>query len=196
MRRRLAKIRQLVATGQVPDEGVEETSAMLFNSMYIGLERDPGELEPAALIAAIDEELREDTETATQSSWESLMPPTMPPTAGAAPRPHVRSTKVNGKKLTRSKRSRIEICLMGLRAEVDKYLPDDPTVARNFITVKDIEILDHIKSSTWKKFLTSMKTDSKGTIRETGSNMVRVELLTVRPAPGHPSEEARLKVRR
>ncbi|KDQ33527.1 hypothetical protein PLEOSDRAFT_22057 [Pleurotus ostreatus PC15] len=195
MRRRLAKIRQLVATGQVPDEGVEETSAMLFNSMYIGLERDPGELEPAALIAAIDEELREDTETATQSSWESLMPPTMPPTAGAAPRPHVRSTKVNGKKLTRSKRSRIEICLMGLRAEVDKYLPDDPTVARNFITVKDIEILDHIKSSTWKKFLTSMKTDSKGTIRETGSNMVRVELLTVRPAPGHPSEEARLKAK-
>ncbi|KAL4267314.1 Autophagy-related protein 2 [Pleurotus pulmonarius] len=195
MRRRLAKIRQLVATGQVPDEGVEETSAMLFNSMYIGLERDPGELEPAALIAAIDEELREDTETATQSSWESLMPPTMPPTAGTAPRPHVRSMKVNGKKLTRSKRSRIEICLMGLRAEVDKYLPDDPTVARNFVTVKDVEILDHIKSSTWKKFLTSIKTDSKGTIRETGSNMVRVELLTVRPAPGHPSEEARLKAK-
>ena len=71
MRRKLAKIRQLVASGQTPDPSVEETSTLLFNSVYIGLEHNVDELEPGALIAAIDEELNEDFETNTQSSWQS-----------------------------------------------------------------------------------------------------------------------------
>lgn len=60
--------------------------------------------------------------------------------------------------------------------------------------MEDVEIFDHIKTSTWKKFLTSSRSDSRGNIRETGSNMVRVELRTVHPVPNHPSEEARLRV--
>ena len=68
MRRKLAKIRQLVASGQTPDPSVEETSTLLFNSVYIGLEHNVDELEPGALIAAIDEELNEEFETSTQSS--------------------------------------------------------------------------------------------------------------------------------
>ncbi|KAF7338239.1 GP-PDE domain-containing protein [Mycena venus] len=189
MRRRLAKIRQLVAGGQAQDPSFEETSTVLFNSVYIGLDQDVDELEPAALIAAIDEELKEDFDTISQSSWQSLRPST------GTTKPRARSAKVHGKRLTRSKAPSIEFQLMGVEAEVDQYRADEPLVSRTFATVKDLQILDHIKTSTWNKFLTGLRSDSRGNVRETDSNMVRVELRSVRPVPGHPSEEARLRAK-
>ncbi|KAF8910987.1 hypothetical protein CPB84DRAFT_1821154 [Gymnopilus junonius] len=189
MRKRLAKIRQLVATGQMQDATVEDTSALLFNSVYIGLDQDEDILgEPAALIAAIDEELKEDLETASQSSWQSLRPP-------SNGKPRVRPTRLHGKRLTRPKAPSMEFCLQGLQMEFDKYQVDDPLVSRTFLTVRDLEILDHIKTSTWKKFLTELRSDSRGNVRETESNMVRIELHGVRPVPGHSSEEARLRAK-
>lgn len=187
MRRRLAKIRQLVANGQTQDPSVEDTSALLFNSLYIGLDQDIDGLEPGALIAAIDDELKDDVETASQSSWQSLKPP-------LSGKPRQRSMRVHGKRLTRSKGPSMEFCLSGLQAEVDQYRPNEPMVSRTFATVNNLEIFDHIKTSTWKKFLTELRSDSHGNIRETDSNMIRVELCTVQPVPGHPSEEARLRV--
>ncbi|GLB34893.1 putative autophagy-related protein 2 CAD motif containing protein [Lyophyllum shimeji] len=188
MRRRLAKIRQLVASGQTQDPSAEETGALLFNSLYIGLDRDVDGLEPGAIIAAIDEELKDDPETASQSSWQSLKPP-------APGKPRGRSVRVHGKRLTRSRGPSMEFHLSGLEAEVDHYLPDAPVVSRTLATVRDVEILDHIKTSTWKKFLTELRSDSQGNIRETDSNMIRVELRTVRPVPDHPMEEARLRAK-
>ena len=188
MRKKLARIRQLVASGQMPDSTIEDTSALLFNSVHIGLEHDDEALgEPSALIAAIDEELREDLETASQSSWQSLKP-------SNTAKPQVRRTRTHGKKLTRSKTPSIEFCISSLQAEFDQYQQGNPLVARTFVTIKDLEILDHIKTSTWKKFLTQLRSDSRGNVRETDSNMVRIELRTVLPVPGHPSEEVRLRV--
>ncbi|THH20691.1 hypothetical protein EW146_g715 [Bondarzewia mesenterica] len=188
MKRRLAKIRQLVASGQTYDPNVDETSTLLFNSVYVGLEQDLDELEPAALIAAIDEELKEDVETATQSSWQSLRPQSH---GKAAPKP----TRISGQRLTRARGPSIEFRLLGLDAEVDQYRPDEELVSRIFATIKDVEIFDHVKTSTWRKFLSALHSDSRGNIRETGSNMVRIELRTVRPVQGNPSEEARLRAK-
>ncbi|KAI0780919.1 hypothetical protein BD413DRAFT_660017 [Trametes elegans] len=191
MRRKLAKIRQLVASGQTPDPSVEETNALLFNSVYIGLEHNVDELEPGALIAAIDEELNEDFETTTQSSWQSLKPqPLASPGRGGS-----HSRKAHRRRLRRAKGPSIEFRLLGLDAEVDNYRKDASLVSRILAIVKDVEILDHIKTSTWKKFLTSLQTDSRGNVRESDSNMVRVELRTLHPVPGHPSEEARLRAK-
>ncbi|KAI9064447.1 hypothetical protein FKP32DRAFT_1685733 [Trametes sanguinea] len=191
MRRRLAKIRQLVASGQTPDPSVEETNTVLFNSVYIGLEHNVDELEPDALIAAIDEELNEEFETTTQSSWQSLKPQPLasPGRGGSHP------LKTHRRRLRRAKGPSIEFQLMGLDAEVDQYRPDASLVSRILATVRDVEILDHIKTSTWKKFLTSLQTDARGNVRESDSNMVRVELRTLHPVPGHPSEEARLRAK-
>ncbi|KAJ6502482.1 hypothetical protein C8R45DRAFT_818480 [Mycena sanguinolenta] len=188
MRRRLAKIRQLVAGGQTQDPSFEETSTVLFNSVYIGLDQDVDGLEPAALIAAIDEELKDDFETISQSSWQSLRPSTNS-------NPRTRPAKVHGKRLTRSKAPSIEFQLLSLAAEVDQYHAGEPLVSRTFVTVKDLEILDHIKTSTWKKFLTELRSDSRGNVRETDSNMIRVELRSLHPVPGHPSEEAKLRAK-
>jgi autophagy-related protein 2 len=200
MRIRLTKIKQLVAKGQTQDPLTEQTGALLFNSIYVGLEQDPTQLEPDDLVAAIDEELNDDfDEIATQSSWQSLPPPhagTSPPAPAPTSMgiPRQKSTRLHGRRLTRAKESSIEICLHNLEAEVDKYLPNDVLISRTHVTVKDIEILDHIKTSTWSKFLTGKHSDSRGNVRETDSNMVKIELRTVRSAPGHTSEEARLKV--
>ncbi|TBU50794.1 hypothetical protein BD309DRAFT_907025 [Dichomitus squalens] len=191
MRRKLAKIRQLVASGQTPDPSVEETNTLLFNSVYIGLDHNVDELEPGALIAAIDEELNEEFETNTQSSWQSLKPqPLASPGRGGT-----HHTKPHRKRLHRSKGPSIEIKLMNVDAEVDQYRPEGALVSRTFATIKDVEILDHIKTSTWKKFLTSLRADSRGNVRETDSNMVRVELRMLHPVPGHPSQEARLRAK-
>ncbi len=189
MRRRLAKIRQLVAEGQTPDPSVEETNTLLFNSVYLGLEHNVDELEPGALISAIDAELNDDFETASQSSWQSLQPqPTSP--GGKSGSKRTRRSKAS----RRSRGPSIEFKLMGVSAEVDQYR-DHPTIAsRTLITVHNIEILDHIKTSTWRKFLTALWLDSKGNIRETDSNMARIELRKVYPASGNPIQEARLRV--
>ncbi|KAI6160026.1 putative peripheral membrane protein [Pisolithus thermaeus] len=188
MRKKLARIRQLVATGQTQEPIEEDTCAMLFNSIHIGLEQDLENMDPDTLLAAIDHELDEAVETGTEGSWQSLHP--------ASPgKPRVPITRVHGKHLMRSKGPSIEIHFSGMNVEMDSYRPGETMLSRTLILAKDVEILDHIKTSTWKKFLTSLRADSRGNVRETGSNMARVELVTVRPSPYHATKEARLRAK-
>jgi autophagy-related protein 2 len=188
IRRRLVKIRQLLASGQTPDDSIEETSSILFNSVSIGLPHDPEELEPAALIAAIDEELSDGaaSESASQSSWQSFKPRHQ----DGARRP----TRLRGRRLERSRNSQIDFRLSGVKFEADRFYPKAPLVSRILLTIKDLEILDHIKTSTWKKFLTELRTDFRGNVRETASDMVRAELRIVHPVPDLSTEEGRLRV--
>lgn len=186
MRRRLARIRQLLASGQAPDPSVEETNTLLFNSVYIGLEHNVDELEREALMEAIDAELNEELETASHSSWQSFGRMAHGNSEGRMKRGH--------KVLTRSKGPCIEFRLQALGIEVDNYVADPSLASRTLVTVRDVEILDHIKTSTWSKFLTSLRADSKGNIRETGSNMIRLEIRKVYPVVGNAAEEARLRV--
>ena len=188
MRKRLEKIRQLLATGQTPDDSIEQTSAVLFNSVHLGLSSDADEWDTGALIAAIDQELDDELETATQSSWQSFAPRPEAP----HPKPKVKSKRP--KKLSRANKASVEICLEGLRTEINNFRDDEPLASRVFATVRDLEILDHMKTSTWKKFLTSMKSDSRGNVRETESSMIRFELRNVKPVAGLRDEEARLRV--
>lgn len=194
VRRRLEKIRQLLASGQVPDESVEDTHAVLFNSIYLGLQQGLDDMEPEAMMAAIDQELAEDGgDTATVSSWQTFAGQGQP---GVRPTHKRRPSKTSGKsrRLTRSRGPRIEVCVRGLTASIDQFEPSESMAMRALITVRDLEILDHIKTSTWSAFLTGMAADSRGNVRETGSNMVRVELCVVRPVQEASVEEGRLKV--
>jgi autophagy-related protein 2 len=190
MRRRLAKLKQMLAEGQTYDPAKEHTSALLYNSVYVGLEQDVDDLEPEALIAAIEEELDDDDgfEVASQSSWQSLRPvPAVPQSPPSTSLPQPRPLK-------RSRGAAIEFRLLGVNAEFDMYRPDNRHASRTFVTIRDVQILDHIKTSTWKMFLTDMRADLRGNIRESESNMVRLELKNVRPVSGHASEESRLRV--
>lgn len=189
MRRRLERIKQLLASGQKDASAENNTSSVLFNSVYIGFEQRE-DMDSTQLMAAIDEELEDlaRAETETQSSWQTF------PQAGELPRARKSNVRLRGKRLTRSKRPQIEFKLDGLRADVDVYGPEDETVAFVHVTAKGFDILDHIKTSTWKKFLTEMKSDSRGNVRETDADMVRLEVVTVRPNLPSTDEEIRLRV--
>lgn len=192
MRRRLEKIRQLLASGQKADASVDMTSSVLFNSVYIGFEgRD--DMDPSQLMAAIDEELMDLDAESDASSWQTF------PDPGPGPHPpaHTSSRKVRlrGKRLSRSKRGQIEFSLSGLRADLDIFAPTDPTASRLDLTAQSLEILDHIKTSTWKKFLTEMKADSRGNVRETDADMLRLEVTGVRPNLPSTDEEIRVRAK-
>jgi autophagy-related protein 2 len=193
VRKRLAMIRQLLASGQKAESLPQtDTGSMLFNSVYIGLDQNQDGLDdPAALLAAIDEELEEgQSEMNTQSSWQTL--PGGP--AGNTEDRKKPTSRLNGKRLTRSKKAQIEINLVGIKADYDIYDSTQDIASRMNTTIQSLEILDHIKTSTWKKFLTEMKSDARGNVRETDADMVRVELVSVRPSPSSSTEESRLKV--
>lgn len=189
VRRRLERIRQLLASGQKADESIDAAPSVLFNSVYIGLDQGQEDLDSATLLAAIDEELDDiGAETASQSSWQTAFPPT-------GEKPTTRKARLKGRRLTRSKRPQIEIFMTGIRGDVDIYGSGDPTASKVHLTVKSLEILDHIKTSTWKKFLTEMKADSRGNMRETDADMIRIELVAVRPSLPSLSEENRLRMK-
>lgn len=197
VRKRLEKIRQLLASGHKADETmeIEGTSTTLFNSVYIGLQAEQAvdKLDTAALLKAIDEEIDDlgGGDTASQSSWQSLPRGERNTSFQQTTR---KSLKLRGKKLTRSKSPQIEIALSGLKADVDLFDVTETTASKIHVTIAKMEILDHIKTSTWKKFLTEMKADSRGNVRETDADMVRVELVVVRPNLPSLDEENRLKV--
>lgn len=191
MRRKLARIKQLVAQGQTQDPSIESANTVLFNSVFIGLEEDVDELSPEALLVAIDKELDQDDDLVSQSSWQSFSPT---PASGGAPAPPQR-TKSKSKHLSRGKTASIEFHLRKAKVTFDETTPESALASRMLLTVEDLEILDRMKSSTWQKFLTELRSDSHGNVRETGSNMVRVELKKVRPVPGNPTEESRVRAK-
>lgn len=192
MRRRLAKIRQLLASGDTHTPEMDQTTALLFNSVYIGLDDNAEDMEREELMEAIDGKLAEDFETSSQSSWQSLP---VAPSRPAAPKLTRNLSVGRNKRLTRSRGPSIEFKFSGVDAEIDQYLPRESMASRTLVTIRDFEILDHIKTSTWRAFLTEMRSDSRGNVRESGSDMVRVELRDVKPIPGNPSVESRLRVR-
>lgn len=186
LRRRLLKIKQLMAQGHDVTEDLEEGGAFLFNSVHLGLWPAAADMEPHALEAAIDHELGD--ELGSDESWQSLPAP-----RNRSSQP-VRPRLIGGKELFRSQGAAMEFRMIGLSAEFDQYESEASLQSRFLVCVEDLEILDHLRTSTWQKFLTSLRSDSRGNVRETGSNMLRVEYRVVCPIPGNPSQEARLRV--
>ncbi|CAG8442536.1 10645_t:CDS:10 [Acaulospora colombiana] len=98
-------------------------------------------------------------------------------------------------KLCRSRSSKLEIKLEKVNLEFDMFPKDNLIAFRLLLLIRDLEILDHIKSSAWRKFLTHMRPDNDTNPRESKSNMIRVDLQSVRPLPSDPVEEFRLKAK-
>jgi hypothetical protein len=87
----------------------------------------------------------------------------------------------------------IEIKLGTVSVDLD-LLPDKDATALYFhLLVKDVEIIDNIKTSDWKKFLGYMRSSVEQ--REVDTCMVDVELISLRPVQDDPQQEFRLKVK-
>ncbi|GAA6061503.1 hypothetical protein JCM10212_000207 [Sporobolomyces blumeae] len=222
VRRRLEKIRQLLATGQTPDATAENASVLMFGSHQLGLPPGSNELNSKELLAAINEELdqagQDDDAVSTTSSWQTFPAGQGPAsTAGTRRSPAAAVVGKARKKLTRSKTYAIEINARGLNAHFDGYstsssrssptsssslprgaAPASPQLASKItVDVASFDIIDNIKTSTWRKFLTELRPSDGGIVRASGAPMARVDLTTVKPVAkvNSAQEEINLKVK-
>lgn len=163
------------------DEG-SEIGDFLFNSIYIGVpaNRDPKDL--ARQVNRNLDDLASETESYAASSVSGS-----PNRQGQLPR-------AKGKKLrlTRSKYHKMTFELRGVSADLVIFPPDaEETQSSIDIRVQDLDIFDHVPTSTWKKFATYMRDAGE---RESGTSMIHLEILNVKPVPTLAASEIILKV--
>ncbi|KAJ9105319.1 hypothetical protein QFC21_001687 [Naganishia friedmannii] len=175
LRRRLRKLSQLISSGSAPAPELRRTHVELFNSIHIGNGDDEDYQDHDQLLAAINDELADlDSETASNTTYK-----TQP--AGRLDDGSARQSKGRQKKLSRSRRPQME---MSLQDAAFRYTIEDPEadVVGSFkLTLQKAEIIDHIKSSTWKTFMTAMKKVSTRDILETEAKMLRIVVDWVNP---------------
>lgn len=198
VRKRLEKIRQLLAAGQTPDASAEDASVLVFGSVQLGLPPGSSELPPPQLLAAIDEELKDHGEDAeSTSSWRSSNPRDTSEDSTAR-ESKVPSQPRRRRQLHRSRGSAIDINLRGLAAAFDTFPTTSEVSTKVKVEVQSFDLLDNIKSSTWKKFLTELRPTEGGVVRASGEAMARVDLTQIRSGkkstPSTSSEDINLKV--
>ncbi|KAG9320729.1 hypothetical protein KVV02_001777 [Mortierella alpina] len=100
------------------------------------------------------------------------------------------------KKLERSKAPMIEFNADKVRVDFEDYISGVETASHLSLRVKEFEIIDNVKSSLWRKFLSHQRQESSTAApRPTQSNMVRLDLDGVRPVVSASTVEYRLKAK-
>jgi autophagy-related protein 2 len=155
----------------------------LFKSIYIAIspEKDPHDL-----VRAINDDVND---AATET--ESIAPTVYTVNSGRAARPA--QSKSKRLRLHRSKNPKVSFEFRGVDADVIMYPPDYEGETRSAISVRvrDLEVLDHIPTSTWNKFATY---DRDAGAREMGTSMVDLEVFNVRPTKHVVATELVLRV--
>ncbi|KAI9776089.1 MAG: autophagy- protein 2 [Geoglossum umbratile] len=153
----------------------------LFNSIYIGIpaNRDPREL--SNQINRNFDDLASETESYAASN------------VSHSPSRQSYGPRARGKrlKLDRSKHHKIAFELKGVSADLVVFPPGTGETQSSLdVRVRDLEIFDHVPTSTWKKFVTYMHDAGE---RESGSSMVHLEILNVKPIPDLAASEIVVK---
>lgn len=167
------------------DKEREEESVIgdcLFNSIYIGI---PANREPVELAKEI-------TRNIDGLTSETESPPTS--IASGTPRSQspLRIPSSRRDRFARSKHHKIAFELKGISAELTAFSPPLMEVQSSVnIRVQDIEVFDHLPTSTWKKFATYMQDAGE---RESGTSMIDIEILNVKPVPDLAASEIILNV--
>jgi autophagy-related protein 2 len=167
------------------DQDIEDEETVigdfLFNSIYIEI---PANRDPRELAAAINQELN-DNATETESIATTSL--SSSPSGQGVPR------KSKGRKLrlNRSKHHKITFELRGVSVDLVAFPPNSgETQSSVDIRVHEFEIFDHVPTSTWRKFATYMQDAGE---RETGTSMIHIEILNVKPVPELAASEIVLK---
>lgn len=210
-RRKLEKIKQLLAEGQMPEQTIEEAADPLLQSIFLPTRRKEGtsvhqadftglgeENDTWKRIVAFDDELdqEEDLDSDSLLMWENVRDrPTVPRRGSSSssrtplPRPARASC------LKRPKIPALEVHLESLEVTLATFARDAPMASRMLLLIGDLSIVDNIKTSTWHKFLTELRPRDGGITRPTGTPMVRVLLKMLRSVETGGSEEADLSVK-
>ncbi|KAL8388056.1 hypothetical protein RB595_009484 [Gaeumannomyces hyphopodioides] len=170
------------------DQDFEEEETVigdfLFNSIYIGI---PAHQDPRELSNGIAQDLYGDRQTDTESVATTQVTATPSRLGSTSSRPKSRRLKLH-----RSRHHKITFELRGVNVDLATFpRGSGETESSVDLSVKDLDIFDHVPGSTWKKFATY---DRDAGEREIKSNMVQLELLNVRPVPDLAATEIVLKV--
>ncbi|KAM6507698.1 autophagy- protein 2 [Fusarium solani] len=179
-----AKAYERQAQYNVYEQELEDEEAIgdfLFNSIYIGI---PANRDPQELARAINEGLNDhltETESIATTAFTSSTNRTV----------RSRQPKSKRLKLKRSKHHKITFELQGIDVDLFAYPPDSgETVNCIDLRVNNLDIFDHVPTSTWKKFATY---DQDMGEREMGTSMVHLELLNIKPQPSLEASEIVLR---
>ncbi|KAF2258444.1 hypothetical protein CC78DRAFT_114679 [Lojkania enalia] len=156
----------------------------LFNSVWVGI---PIKDEKGTLARAINHDI-DDLASETGSYATS----TTTRTTGATTRPRS-ATKSNRRrlKLERSKHKKIAFQLSGVAVDLIVFPPNSGETQNSLnVRIQNFEIYDHVPSSTWRKFATSLIDPSQ---REMNRPMINLELLTVKPVTDLAASELVIK---
>ena len=168
-------------SGDDDEENVVIEEDFLFNSVWISI---PVNEEKGALSKKINHDVDDlasetgsyATTTASRSTVRQRTP----------------KSKRRKLKLERSRHHKITFELRGVAADIVVFPPESgETLSSVNLRVHDFEIFDHVPTSTWKKFATSLLDPTQ---REMGRSMVNLELLTVKPVRDLAASELVLKV--
>jgi len=153
------------------DEEEPVVGDFLFNSIWIEI---PANRDPRELARQINRNMDDAT---SESDSHATTLTTATRTTASRPLPH--RARARRLKLERSKHHKVTFELKGVSADVFVYPPGE-TETQNSVDVRvnDLEIFDHVPTSTWKKFLTYMHDAGE---REMGKPMVHLMLQNVRP---------------
>lgn len=150
----------------------------LFNSIYVSI---PANHDPRELVGGINHML-DDTESIATTSVTTTTTRT---TTGQF------KSRAKKLRLGRSRRHKITFELQGVRIDMVKYPPGSgETDASIDVRVHNLDIFDHVPTSTWKKFATYNQDAGE---RELGTSMVHLEVLMVKPVPELAAAEFVLK---
>jgi autophagy-related protein 2 len=162
------------------DESVVDD--FLFNSIYIGVpaNRAPGDL-TSDINKHFDDQLSE-TSYATTTAESSRPLSSRSRSTITGDFHHSRPGKNRtGLKLSRSRHHKMQFELKGVNVDFLLFPPGSDEVQCSIdAKVRDLEIFDNVPTSTWRKFVTYCQ---DGGEREFGSDMIRLEVLVVKPVP-------------
>lgn len=167
-----------------PDEEDEsEIGDFLFNSIYIGI---PANKDPKELISAINREI--DDTTSETGSYATTTTMTTSPTR----RPSGPKLRQKRLRLERGKHHKMAFELRGISTDFILFPPGSGEVESSVdVRIQDLEIIDQLPTSTWKKFATYMRDAGE---REVDTNMVHIEILNVKPVADLTASEIVLKL--
>lgn len=167
-------------SGDDDEENVVIEEDFLFNSVWISI---PVNEEKGALSKKINHDV-DDLVSETGSYATTASRSTV--------RQRTPKSKRRKLKLERSRHHKITFELRGVAADIVIFPPESgETLSSVNLRVHDFEIFDHVPTSTWKKFATSLLDPTQ---REMGRSMVNLELLTVKPVRDLAASELVLKV--
>ena len=167
----------------VEDDEESVIGDFLFNSIYIGI---PANKDPRELASAINHDI--DDLASDTGSYATTT------TITGSPARHQQGPRVRQKKLrlARSKHHKMAFELNGISADFLLFPAGSGEVESSLdIRVKNLEVFDHVPTSTWKKFATYMQDAGE---READTNMVHLEILNVKPIADLAASEMILKI--